>query len=210
MKKISILCIFCFTLWGNAQNPVSQESSVLVKQENTVSVIGKVPLTRKITRYRAKITLNLEQHFYANSNCKSLEEMKAAYFEKLKENDIDPTKLEERKMEFLAYGYQKEGTVLVFESDSEEDIQKIAKIQMAGKSVQYLRKAALTGEQRQTVLMELLKNAEENALRICRVANKKLGALISISETGLQDFVWRGYHSDYMEYATINVTYKME
>lgn len=192
-----LLCSF----WAKAQQKE--------QQQNTVSVSGRTLVERTVTNYKAKISLNMEQLYYSDPTCKSLDDLKEKYFKELKIHGLDPLELTEKKMEFLAYGYQREGTVLELETPSEDKIKKLAKVKMTGVSVQYQFKSEIKPNQRTKILEESLANAKENAQRVCKIANKKLGVIISISDSSIQHSTWNSYHNGYEEYATIYVTYEM-
>lgn len=201
MKKIGLVIVLLCSFWAKAQQKEMQN--------NTISVSGRALVERTTTMYKAKISLNMEQLYYSDPTCKTLEDLKDKYFKELKVYGVDPTELQEKKMEFLAYGYQREGTVLELETSSEDKIIKLAKVKMTGITVQYQFKSEIKPEQRAKLLEESLANAKENAQRVCKVTNKKLGAIISISDSSLQNSIWNNYHNGYEEYATIYVTYAM-
>ncbi|GMN11708.1 hypothetical protein MTsPCn9_28910 [Croceitalea sp. MTPC9] len=202
MKKIYLILLLLSSFWVQAQNKEVQS--------NTVSVSGKSLVERKTTLYKAKISLNMEQLYYSDPTCKSLEDLKDKYFKELETYGVDPNELVEKKMEFIAYGYQREGTVFELETTSEEKIKKLAQIKMTGVTVQYQFKSVIDAEQREKLLKEALVNSKENALRICKAINKKLGDIISVTDTSTQNAIWNSYHNGYEEYATIYVTYAMK
>lgn len=199
MKKLGLIIMLLCSFWARAQHKEMQK--------NTVSVSGRALVERTITSYKAKISLNMEQLYYSDPTCKSLEELKEKYFKELKIQGISPTELKEKKMEFLAYGYQREGTVLELVTSNKETITKLAKVKMTGVTVQYQFKSIIEPDQRTTVLKEALANAKENAQRVCKVANLKLSDIISITDSSIQHSTWNSYHNGYEEYATIYVTY---
>lgn len=151
----------------------------------------------------------MEQLYYSDPSIKALDELKSKYFNEVKTQGINPTSFKENKMEFLTYGYQRDGTVLELETSSDEEITKLANIKMTGITVQYQFKAEVNPEQRAKIIAKAIANAKDNATRVCKVANKKLGEIISISDSSVQDSTWNSYSSTYEEYATIYVTYEM-
>ena len=202
MKKIGIIIVLLCSFWSNAQQKDPQR--------NTVSVSGRVPIERTTTLYKARVSLNMEQLYYSDPTCKSLEEFKDKYFKELKIHGIEAGEFTEKQMDYLAYGYQRDGTVLELETSSEEKIKSLAKVKMTGVTVQYQFKSIITKESRQTLLETALADAKQNANLVCKVANKKLGDIVSISDTAIQATVWNSYGSTYQEYITIYVTYMME
>ncbi|WP_394975825.1 SIMPL domain-containing protein [uncultured Croceitalea sp.] len=202
MKKLVIVLVLLCSFWSTAQ-----QRDV---KNNTISVSGRALVERTITLYRAKVSLNMEQLYYSDPTCKSLDDLKEKYFKDLKTNGIDPSEFVEKKMEFLTYGYQREGTVLVLETSSKDKIEKLAKVKMTGITIQYQVKSEIKPEQRTVLLKNSLANARENAERVCKVTGKKLGEVISISDSSIQYSTWNSYHNGYEEYTTIYVTYAME
>jgi uncharacterized protein YggE len=201
MKKIGIILVLLCSFWSTAQQREIKN--------NTVSVSGRAIVEKTVTRYKAKVSLNMEQLYYSDPTCKSLEDLKEKYFKELKLNGIDSTEFIEKKMEFLAYGYQREGTVLVLETSSKDKIEKLAKVKMTGVTVQYQLKSEITPERHTVLINNSLADARENAERICKIAGKKLGQIVSISDSSIKYSTWNSYHSGYEEYTTIYVTYEM-
>lgn len=201
MKKIGLIIVLLCSFWTNAQQKELQK--------NTISVSGRALVERTVTHYKAKISLNMEQLYYSDPTCKSLDELKEKYFKELKVHGLDPTELKEKKMEFLAYGYQREGTVLELITPSEDKITKLSKVKMTGVTVQYQFKSEIKPDERAKIIEESLANAKENAQRVCKVASKKLGDIISISDSSIRHSTWNSYHNGYEEYATVYVTFAM-
>jgi hypothetical protein len=170
MKKIGIILVLLCSFWSTAQQREIKN--------NTVSVSGRAIVEKTVTRYKAKVSLNMEQLYYSDPTCKSLEDLKEKYFKELKLNGIDSTEFIEKKMEFLAYGYQREGTVLVLETSSKDKIEKLAKVKMTGVTVQYQLKSEITPERHTVLINNSLADARENAERICKIAGKKLGQIV--------------------------------
>ncbi len=202
MKKIGLLIVLLCSFWGTAQ--------LQSAEKNTVSVLGRTPVERTTALYRARVSLNMEQLYYSDPTCKSLVELKDKYFKELKVHGLDSNEFAEKQMDFLAYGYQRDGTVLELETDSEEKIKSLAKVKMTGVSVQYQFKGVITKEKKEALLETALENAKQNAAGVCKVAGKKLGDIVSISDTNTQMELWNSYGNTYQEYITIYVTYKME
>ena len=202
MKKLGLIVILLLSLLSRAQqNQVNN---------NIVSVAGRATVQREITMYRGKISLNMEQLYYTDRSCKTLEEFKEKYFKELKANGIDPKELKENKLEFLTYGYQTEGTVFNLETNSQQKIEDLAKIKMTGVTVQFHYKSEIKPGQRAKILGQALEDAKQNAERVCTVAGKTLGNIISITDNSLQDYVWNSYSLGNEEYLTIHVNYEMK
>ncbi len=202
MKKICFVILLLVSCIGQGQ---TKEIA-----PNTVSVTGRAIVKRTITRYKAKVSLNMEQVYYSDPQCTSLETFKAKYFAKLDEKGIDSLEFKENKMEFLAYGYQRDGTVLELETTSLDKIKTLSQIKMPGISTTYQFKAEITEADYEKLLKEAFDNAHTNASKIGKVSNKKLGAIVSIVDNTVNQSIWSSRNYNYDEYATIYVTYRLD
>ena len=175
---------------------------------NYITVSGRALVKRTTVLYRAKIVLNADQLYFDNSGYESLEEFTEEYFKKLREKNIDPSKFKEEKIEYLGYGYQTAGTVFNYETDSKEQLLALSKVKMPEITIQYKCKSVIKPEELLLLKEKSLADAKENALRICKVADKKLGDIIAISDNVLAQTVWNDLYN-YEEYASIEVSYEM-
>lgn len=202
MKKVSLVIVLLCSFWINAQQREMPN--------NTVSVSGRALIEREITAYKAKITLNMEQLYYSDPSIKTLQELKDKYFKELKAHGFNSSDFIENEMEFLAYGYQREGTVLELKTTSEEKIKNLAKVKMTGVTAQYQFKSEINNDNLIKLLEKSMDNAKENAERTCKLANKDVGDIVSITDSSVQLSIWNSYGSSYEEYYTIYVTYQMK
>ena len=198
MKKVIFILILLIGITTNAQ------------EKRTVTASGSASIKRETTDYRVKATLNMEQVYYSDPQCKSLEEFKEKYFEALKENGFDPKAFKESKMEFLTQGYQKEGTILKFETTSKEMVEKLMRVKMNGVSLQYQFKSVLSPEQRNKLRQEALTDAKANATQLCEISGSSLGEITSISESTPRSEVWNSYYDSYEELLTLSVSFELK
>lgn len=198
MKKLITVLCFCCLFIANAQ------------KDNTISVVGTALTERETTEYRIKATLNMDQVYYSDPQCRSLEEFKAKYFKALEEEGIDPSIFQEEKMEFLTLGYQKEGTVLKFETTSKKMAEKLMGIKMNGVTLQYQFKAVLTDEKRNELRKKALADARTNAEQLCKISGGTLGDIISISESTPRPEIWNTYYESYDELLSLNVSFQLK
>ncbi|WP_350287593.1 SIMPL domain-containing protein [uncultured Croceitalea sp.] len=189
---------------------LSVKAQSVDKKQKTITVSGSSVIKRELVTYKAKVTLNMDQAYYSNPECKTLDELKDMYLEKVRKNGLDTSKFKENKLEFMTYGYQKDGTVLSYESATKEDIETLSAIKMAGVTYAYSFKFEMTEAQRKTFLESALKEAEENAKRVCEASGQTIGEIISISETSPMLSIWKNYHQDYPEYTSVNVAYELK
>ena len=198
MKKVIFILILLIGITTNAQ------------EKRTVTASGIALIKRETTDYRIKATLNMEQVYYSDPQCKSLEEFKEKYFKALKENGFDTKTFNESKMEFLTQGYQKEGTILKFETTSKAMVEKLMRIKMNGVSLQYQYKSVLSPAQRNKLRQEALTDAKANATQLCKISGSSLGEIISISESTPRSEVWNSYYDSYEELLTLNVSFELK
>lgn len=189
---------------------ISVKAQSVDKKQKSVTVSGSSVIKRELVAHKAKVTLNMDQAYYSNPECKTLDELKDMYFEKAQKNGLDVSKFKENKLEFMTYGYQKDGTVLSFESTTKEDIEKLSAVKMAGITYTYSFRFEMTEAQRKAFLKTALKEAEKNAKRVCEASGQQLAEILSISETSPMLSIWKNYHQDYQEYTSVNVTYALK
>lgn len=198
MKKVVSILILLIGIMTNAQ------------ENRTVSATGSAIIKRETTEYRIKATLNMDQVYYSDPQCRSLEEFKEKYFKTLREDGFDPKAFTEQKMEFLTLGYQKEGTVLKFETTSKEMAEKLMRIKMNGVTLQYQFKAVLTAEKRNELRKKALADAKANAAQLCKISGGTLGDITSISESAPRPEVWSSYYDSYEELLSLSVSFQLK
>nr|WP_298996787.1 hypothetical protein [uncultured Allomuricauda sp.] len=203
MKKLlyifSMLCVFSIA---------AQDDEGLSK---TITVNGHVEVPREIKGYRIKATLSMDQVYYSEPTITSLEQLKNKYFKALQEAGFDSSKFSENTQEFLALGYQKEGTILEYETTSKEELRLLSKVKMTGITLAYQFKSVLNPSLREGLLDTVLENAKDNAYRICKAVGTKPGDIVKIIGDHPKAETWVTYlGNSYPEYWTLSVTYRME
>jgi len=198
MKKVISILLLCIGIMTNAQ------------EKRTVTASGSALIKRETTDYRIKATLNMDQVYYSDPQCKSLEEFKEKYFTTLRENGFDPKAFQESKMEFLTLGYQKEGTILKFETTSKEMAETLMGVRMNGITLQYQFKSVLTPDKRNELRKKALEDAKVNAEQLCKISGGTLGAITSISESAPRPELWNSYYDSYEELLTLNVSFQLK
>lgn len=180
-----------------------------ISNKKTISVSSNIKFKKEVKAYRVKLIMGLDQMGYGNTECNTLDELKKKYFYKLKENSIDPEKLEEKKIEYLSMYYQRKGTVYYYEASSEEEVSKLLSVKVNGVTNNGLEyKIVIDDGIYDGLIAKALKQAEAKAKRIANKANKKVGeiAMISDNSYGLEDWV---YYSPKDEYIRINVVFEL-
>ncbi|MEO1547374.1 MAG: hypothetical protein AAFU74_11560 [Bacteroidota bacterium] len=202
-KAIFIFLLLLVAITGQAQQ--------LENFTNTVTVYGHAVVPRETKGYRIKATLSMDQLYYAEPNCTNLEELKTKYFKALKEKGFDPAKFKESKSEFLLMGYQKDGTILDYETTSKSELELLSSVKMSGVALSYQFKSVFDPKQRKSLLAEIMENAKANAELICEGMGKKPGKILSVSGDSPKEATWVSYAgSAYDEYWSLTVIYKME
>ena len=177
---------------------------------NTLSVSGSVKVERKVTQYKAKVLLNMDQVLYSNPEYKTLDDLKNAYFNMLRTKSFDTSKFKEDELSYLTYGYQKEGTVYFYETTNPQDIKTLSFNRINGITVYIQVKAEVEEGTLNKLLKTAFANAKENATRLASAANKKVGDIQSMSETYFKPEIWNSYNNDYEEFLTVSVSYFLE
>lgn len=198
MKKLIFISILLIGMLSNAQ------------ENRTVSATGSAVINRETTEYRIKATLNMDQVYYSDPQCKSLEEFKEKYFKTLREEGFNPDDFEESKMEFLTMGYQKEGTVLKFKTADNALAEKLLTLKMNGVTMQYQFKAVLTAEKRNELRKKALADARANAVQLCKISGGTLGDITSISESAPRPEVWSSYYDSYEELLSLSISFELK
>ena len=201
MKKLIIAVLLLI-----AANTIAQEKS---STKNTISVSSNVKFKKDVKAFRVKLIMGLDQMGYGNNECKTLDELKKKYFDKLKENGIDHTKLVEKKIEYLSMYYQREGTVYYYEANTEEEVSKILNTRVNGVTSNGLEyKTEIDDAVYDNLIEKAIEQAKNKAKRIAKKANKKVGeiAIISDNTYGLEDWV---HYSPRDEYIRINVVFEL-
>ncbi len=187
-------------------NTFAQENT---STKNTISVSSNVKFKKEVKAYRVKLVMGLDQMGYGNTECNTLEELKKKYFDKLKEKGIDPTKLEEKKIEYLSMYYQREGTIYYYEASTEEEVSKVLSARVNGVTNNGLEyKMEIDDAAYDSLVEKAIKQAKSKANRIAKIANKKVGEIATISDNsyGHEDWV---YYSPKDEYVRINVVFEL-
>ena len=180
------------------------------EDQKTVSVSGNAPLEKSIEKFRIKATLSMDQVYYADTRVENLDQLRKQYFNALKDEGIDVTPFTEKEIEYYALGYQRDGTVLYYETPSKETAMKLAKTNMQGVQLQFQVKQKMAPEKNRMALEAALKDAKANAELLCKSIGTTVGDIMSISSNQYQSDTWVSYYSDYEEQFSVSVVYSME
>ncbi len=203
MKKL----FYFFVMLGTA-GAMAQEAEATSRQ---ITVNGNVEVKREIQAYRVQAVLSMDQVYYSDPTVTSFTALKNKYFQAVRDAGFDPEQFSEHPNEFLALGYQKEGTVLKYETDSAKELELLSKVRMTGITLSYEFKTVLEAERQKELLQSVLADAKQNATQICKEINARPGAIIAISGHTPKEETWISYlGNNYPEYWTLSVTYRLE
>lgn len=189
MKHFIMVFMFCLAYVSSSQN--------ICNQDATITVYGSAHPTVASVKYKTDITLSLENDYYSNNPCSTLEELKTKYFTEVKKQGIDISKFENDDLGYAALGYRKSGTILRFTTHDKEEILKLNKIKMGQVRSSYVQmKTEMDDTQLEETLQAALKDAEKNAQLMAKAAGKTIEGLHAISsfDLGRKTF-WQSINS---------------
>ncbi|MBC2845764.1 SIMPL domain-containing protein [Winogradskyella flava] len=151
-------------------------------QDRTITVYGSALKTSSDATYKTDITLSLDNNYYSDSPCKTLEELKAKFFEEVKKLNIDTKRFIIDDLAYVATGYRKDGTILHFETKSKDEILKITTIRMAQVMPSYVQvKYSMTDAEIAKLTKDALKDAKKNAEMVAEAAGEEIDKVYAIS-----------------------------
>ncbi|WP_430427519.1 hypothetical protein [Maribacter litoralis] len=202
MRKISYILLL--TLFG-----ITAMQAQIDTKAKTVTVTASAPLEKTIVKYRVKATLSMDQVYYADTRVENLEQLKKQYFQELKDLNIDTAIFQEKEMEYFSLGYQRDGTILYYETDSKELAMKLLKTNLLGVQLQFQVKQIVSSVNNKMALNAALENAKTYATELCKTINTSLGDIKAISSSSNYNDDWTSFYADYQEQLTVNVEYNM-
>ncbi|RPD90711.1 SIMPL domain-containing protein [Aureibaculum marinum] len=177
---------------------------------NTIEVVGSVKIERKISKYRVKISIVVDQNPYGDEKGSDLAEIKNQYYLALVENGIDVSKFVEDAFEYRANSNQMEGTLLKYECTSQKEMSKLLDIRVSGIYVNLIECKYIIEKDTYTKLIdEALADAKKRAEIIASKINKKVGEIVSVSDNRILNNYWSNYNV-YDEFFDLKVVYKTE
>lgn len=185
-------------------------STIWAQESNIINVVGRAEVKRTVSAYKAKMVLNMDQVYYSNPECVDLQSLQDKYFTILREKGIDPSGFTENKLAYTSYGYQKAGTVYEYETTSLKEIEILTVNKMNGIQVTVQYKTIISQDEKEELMAKALEDARNNAELLCKVADKRILGVKSLTETSLNTEVWNSYYNDYIEYVNMYVTYEIE
>ncbi len=200
MKKVIASIVFIFLSMGiMAQTNQNQIS---------VSGIHKYSIAPE---YSAKMIVSMANVYY-DAQTMTLSEIKSSYLDKLAKVGISSDRVKQDDLQYALMGYDKEGTVFVFKTNSVEEIKKFLMVKSIGvtKSDATLN-ATLTEEQMAEYAKAAYDNAKGKAEAIAKKIGRSVGNVISINDsnnTKIMESLYYGSNLDSRDYY-ISVSFEL-
>lgn len=172
MKKIA--SFIYFIILGTSMVAQSYQNNITVNGIHTYTVTPE---------YKARMIISLNNVYY-DSQTVTLSEIKSGYLNKLSKSGIGTTRLKENKIQYALLGYEKEGTVYEFTTNSIEEMQAFLSTKSIGVSKSEANmEAILTSEEMAEYSKAAFDNAKAKAEAIAKNIGRKIGEVIYISDT---------------------------
>ena len=171
MKKTIILLLsLCFF-----NSLLGQET------QNTINTNGTYEYDFAPT-YTSSMIVSLNNVYY-DTQIVSLDELKKTYTDKLKQAGLDTSKLKEDTLSYALMGYEKDGTILTYTTDSLEEMQNFLEVRSMGVSrSETSMKATLTDGQMADYAQKAYENAKQRAEAIAKKIGRSVGKVVYISD----------------------------
>lgn len=152
------------------------------KAQNNISVNGHHKYT-VAPEYSSKMIVSLNNVYY-DAQTTSLSEIKSSYLDRLAKIGIDSNRLEEDPLHYLMLGYEKEGVIIEFKTNSLDEMQKFLSIKSMGVTrADSTLKAEITDSQMAEYAKKAFDDAKKKAQNIADKIGRKIGQAIYISDT---------------------------
>lgn len=185
MKKIVLSIVFVLgTLGIQAQN---YQNNITVNGTHEYSISPE---------YSSKMIVSLNNVYY-DAQTMSLSEVKSGYLDKLAKAGISSDRLKEDILYYSLLGYEKEGTVLVFKTESLEEMQKFLGVKAIGVTRSDTNlETELTDTEMADYAKSAFDDAKEKAKAIAQKVGRKIGKAIYISDTNTQKIAESVYYGN--------------
>jgi hypothetical protein len=136
---------------------------------------------------------------YYDSQTMSLSEIKSSYLDKLAKIGITSDRLEEDPLHYSMLGYEKEGLIIEFKTNSLDEMQKFLGVKSMGVTrSDTTLKAEITDAQMADYSKTAFDDAKKKAQSIAEKIGRKIGQAIYISDTNYKKI------SESMYYGNVN------
>lgn len=185
MKHFITTVVICVSLFGFSQQ--------IQPNLKTITVNGSADIISSTVLYKTEVTLSLDNNYYTDNPCTTIDELKAKYFAELKKQGIDTSKFKENQLAYFASGYRKDGTILTYITSDKDEILKVSKLKMGQINAAYVQtKSEVDDNQTAKIIKQAVEDARNNAQLIANASGKKLGEIQSISSYDISaDTYWQ-------------------
>ncbi|MDY7396559.1 SIMPL domain-containing protein [Aureibaculum sp. 2210JD6-5] len=156
---------------------------------------GQVEYSREVEKYSATIVVSEDLAYSSYDENITFEKIKSDYFGKLKNSNVDITKLKEDELAYTAMGYRKKGMVYQFETTSQEKFIELLSVGFSGVNVneKYVHYKDLSSQQVGELSSKAIADAKTRAEIIAKSAGKKIGGILSLNN--YKEESKRGFYS---------------
>lgn len=153
--------------------------------KDNISVSGNHKYTIA-PEYSCKMVVSLNNVYY-DSETVSQSEIKSGYLDKLAKVGISSDRIKEDPLHYALLGYEKEGTVLEFKTNSLEEMKKFLLVKAIGVSrSDTTYETELTDAQMAEYAKAAFDNAKKKAEDIAQKLGRKIGPAVYISDSNLK------------------------
>ncbi len=153
--------------------------------KDNISVSGNHKYTIA-PEYSCKMVVSLNNVYY-DSETVSQSEIKSGYLDRLAKVGISSDRIKEDPLHYALLGYEKEGTVLEFKTNSLEEMKKFLLVKAIGVSrSDTTYETELTDAQMAEYAKAAFDNAKKKAEGIAQKLGRKIGPAVYISDSNLK------------------------
>jgi len=145
--------------------------------------------------YNAKMIVSLNNVYYDPEGM-TLTEIKATYMDRLLKAGISSSNIKENDLAYVLMGYEKDGTIIEFNTNSLELMKKFLSVKSIGVSKSdYGLTLELTDEELASYAKEAFDNAKSKAEAIAKKIGRTIGKAIYINDSNTRKVVESLYYS---------------
>lgn len=179
-------------------------------QTNTINTAGyhafEVPV-----EFTSKMIVSLSNVYY-DTETMDLDGLKATYRDKLSKAGMDISKLKEDRLAYALMGYDKDGTIMTYTTQSLEEMQKFLLVRSLGVSrSDTVMEATLTDAQMADLAVKAIENAQQKAQAIAQKLGRNIGKAVYISDSNANEINESIYFGSPMNKRTyyVNVSFEL-
>ena len=150
--------------------------------------------------FKANMVVSMSNVYY-DAEAMTFSSIKSGYLDKLAKIGISSDRLSENELHYLLLGYDKEGTVLTFSTNSLEEMNKFLKVRSVGVTKSETNLVVeLSDDQMAEYAKAAFENAKKKAGTLAKKIGRSLGKAVSISDTNTKkvyDSMYYGYGNSF-------------